>query len=68
MNTLTRRETEILKLVSKGLSNREIAGMLGVEVCTIKVHLQNTFRKLEVRNRTQAAVLYYRKDWGRVQK
>lgn len=52
---LTRRETEILKLVVKGLINREIADILGVSVSTVKNQLNTLFAKLDVTDRTEAA-------------
>ncbi|MEM9940248.1 MAG: response regulator transcription factor [Planctomycetota bacterium] len=53
---LTNRETEVLKHVAMGLSNREIAKSLGISVETVKEHVQNVLRKLDVNDRTQAAV------------
>ena len=52
---LTRREAEILELVSKGYSNAQLAKMLWVTEQTVKFHLSNIYRKLGVANRTQAA-------------
>jgi LuxR family maltose regulon positive regulatory protein len=52
---LSKREIEVLRLVARGLSNREIAQALYVTVGTVKKHLNNIFGKLEVGNRTQAA-------------
>jgi LuxR family maltose regulon positive regulatory protein len=51
---LTQRESELLALVSDGLSNREIAETLAVSETTIKWHLKNIFGKLAVANRMQA--------------
>jgi len=53
---LTPREADILKLLGQGLDNKDIAQSLGSKVGTICVHLTNTFRKLGVTNRTQAAL------------
>jgi len=53
--TLTNRELEILQLVAGGSSNREIARNLWVTEQTVKFHLANVYRKLEVDNRTQAS-------------
>ena len=53
---LTRREKDILDLVVKGNSNKEIAGLLYISEKTVKNHLTNIFRKLSVKDRTQAAV------------
>ena len=52
---LTRREVEILQLVAEGLSNAEIAKMLWVTEQTVKFHLSNIYRKLNVSNRTKAS-------------
>jgi DNA-binding CsgD family transcriptional regulator len=51
---ITRRELEILGLIAKGLSNREIAEKLFVSENTIKTHSSRLFDKLNVRRRTQA--------------
>ena len=52
---LTRREVEILQLVSEGHSNSQLAKMLWVTEQTVKFHLSNIYRKLGVANRTEAA-------------
>ena len=52
---LTKREVEILKLVAEGYSNSQLAKMLWVTEQTVKFHLSNIYRKLEVANRTEAA-------------
>jgi DNA-binding NarL/FixJ family response regulator len=52
---LTRRELEILKLVAEGHSNAQLARMLWVTEQTVKFHLSNIYRKLEVTNRTEAS-------------
>jgi DNA-binding NarL/FixJ family response regulator len=52
---LTRRESEILRLVAEGMSNAQIAQMLWVTEQTIKFHLSNVYRKLHVSNRTEAS-------------
>jgi DNA-binding NarL/FixJ family response regulator len=49
---LTKRETQVLQLVSQGLANKAVAGQLGVSEGTVKVHLHNIYRKLHVSNRT----------------
>ena len=53
---LTRRELEILRLVAQGDSNSEMARTLWVTEQTVKFHLSNVYRKLGVRNRTQASM------------
>jgi two-component system response regulator DegU len=52
---LTERETEILRMVVDGMSNKAIAGRLGLGEGTIKSHLRNVYRKLQVRTRAEAA-------------
>lgn len=52
---LTHREFEVLQLVASGSSNREIARNLWVTEQTVKFHLANVYRKLDVGNRTQAS-------------
>jgi len=52
---LTRRELEILRLVAEGHSNSQLARMLWVTEQTVKFHLSNIYRKLEVSNRTEAS-------------
>jgi ATP/maltotriose-dependent transcriptional regulator MalT len=54
--TLTRRETEVLKLIARGFSNQQIADILRISLDTVKTHLKNLFAKLTVSDRTQAAV------------
>ena len=53
---LTPRELEVLELVTLGLTNREIAGTLSCSPGTVKVHVEHIIAKLEVSDRTQAAV------------
>jgi DNA-binding NarL/FixJ family response regulator len=55
LHGLTRREVEILRLVAEGYSNSELAGMLWVTEQTVKFHLSNIYRKLNVANRTEAS-------------
>ena len=54
---LTERERQIIRLVSRGLSNKEIGRRLNIADGTIKVHLHKIFQKLEVGNRTALAAL-----------
>lgn len=53
---LTPREVEVLRLIAHGLSNKEIAARLSVSVATVKTHLEHILQKLQVSDRTQAAV------------
>lgn len=55
-NTLTPREKEILIWLSKGVSNKEIARKLDLTESTIKVHVQNVLKKLNLHSRVQAAI------------
>lgn len=54
--TLTPREKETLAWLTKGVSNKEIARSLDLTESTIKVHVQNVLRKLNLHSRVQAAV------------
>lgn len=56
IDTLTQREQEILVLLAEGLSNQQIAGKLFISEKTVKKHLNSVFAKLDVANRSQAAV------------
>jgi len=55
-NQLTDREKEVLKLLTKGMLNKEIANALTISEKTVKNHISSIFRKLNVQDRTQAAV------------
>lgn len=57
---LTKRELEILQLIVKGNTNSEIAEELHLTIGTVKTHLRNIFNKLDVNDRTQAAVIALR--------
>jgi DNA-binding NarL/FixJ family response regulator len=57
MYRLTQREREIVDLIPRGLSNKEVARQLNLQEGTVKVHLHNIYTKLEVSNRT-ALVLW----------
>lgn len=54
-SSLTRRELEVLQLVAAGSTNGEVASKLWVTEQTVKFHLSNVYRKLEVGNRTEAS-------------
>jgi DNA-binding NarL/FixJ family response regulator len=58
---LTQRETQVLRHVALGLSNKEIGKSLEISVETVKEHVQNILRKIAVSARTQAAVWAVRK-------
>ncbi|MDN0082553.1 response regulator [Crenobacter sp. SG2305] len=61
---LTGREHEILQLVARGMSNKEIGRELDLAESTVKIHVQNILRKLGCSSRVQAAVLTVEKKFG----
>jgi RNA polymerase sigma factor (sigma-70 family) len=64
---LSPREMQILKLVTRGMSNKEIAYQLGISHQTVKNHMTSILRKLDVEDRTQAAVYALGRGWVRLQ-
>ncbi len=60
LKKLTRREKEVLKLISQGMSNRDIAHALFISEKTVKNHVSNIFKKIHVNDRTQAAIFALR--------
>ena len=64
---LTPRETEVLELVAKGLSNGEVAGRIGRTEGTVKVHLKNILQKLGANDRTEAVTTALRRGFIRLQ-
>ena len=56
---LSDREAGILSLVAEGLSNKEVAKRLALQEKTVKHHMTRVFAKLNVRNRTEAALLMH---------
>lgn len=60
---LSRREYEVLTLLVRGCSNRQIATELFIDETTVKTHLHRIFEKLQVRDRTQAAILAVQRGW-----
>jgi DNA-binding NarL/FixJ family response regulator len=60
--SLTKRESEVLKQLALGLTNKEIAQALGISYETVKEHVQHILRKIGVSDRTQAAVWAVRKE------
>lgn len=60
LNELSNREVEVLKLVAKGFSNKDIAANLSISERTVKNHLCSIFRKIDCYDRTQAAVFCIR--------
>ena len=60
LTRLTPRERDVLQLLTRGASNRDIAQSLGLTERTVKGYLTQIFEKLDVRDRTQAALLAVR--------
>lgn len=58
--SLTPREAEVLELIARGLTNRQVGQHLDVTVHAVKFHLASIYRKLGVTNRTAAAGLFFR--------
>jgi DNA-binding NarL/FixJ family response regulator len=64
---LSPREMEILEYVTRGLSNKEIAYKLGISHQTVKNHMTAILQKLDVEDRTQAAIFAVKHGWVRIQ-
>lgn len=64
---LSHREMEILEFVTRGLSNKEIASRLQISQQTVKNHMTSILKKLNVQDRTQAAVYAIKHGWVRIQ-
>ena len=60
---LTSREHEVLHLIVEGLTNRDIAEKLSISLETVKSHVHHIMQKMQVKDRTQAAVLATRQGW-----
>ena len=60
---LTSREIQILRLISQGLSNKDIARELGISVATVKNHVHSVLEKLRVQSRSQAAARITSRDF-----
>ncbi|OZN24250.1 DNA-binding response regulator [Actinobacillus seminis] len=62
MKLLTDRERDVLRLIATGLSNKQIAVQLFISEETVKVHIRNLLRKLNVHSRVAATVLYFQQQ------
>lgn len=62
IESLTKRELEVLKLLAVGMYNKEVAEKLNISERTVKNHVSNIFKKIEVTDRTQAAVFAIRNN------
>lgn len=62
---LTERELEVLRCLGEGMSNKEIAAQLHISTATVRSHVSHIFSKIEVKNRTQAAL--YAREQGIVE-
>lgn len=60
---LTDREMEVLELVAEGKNNREIADILGISDKTVKNHVNKLMQKLNITNRTEAAIMMIKHNW-----
>ena len=58
LRQLTERERDVLQEVARGLSNKEVAAILHISEETVKVHIRNLLRKLDVRSRVAATVMW----------
>nr|WP_113865835.1 response regulator transcription factor [Brenneria salicis]NMN92801.1 LuxR family two component transcriptional regulator [Brenneria salicis ATCC 15712 = DSM 30166]RBP63780.1 LuxR family two component transcriptional regulator [Brenneria salicis ATCC 15712 = DSM 30166]RLM31075.1 helix-turn-helix transcriptional regulator [Brenneria salicis ATCC 15712 = DSM 30166] len=61
---LSERQHEILQLIASGASNKQISRTLNISAGTVKSHLESIFRRLNVRNRTQAAIVLLEEERG----
>jgi len=62
INSLTKREYEVLILIAEGLNNKDIAEKLYISEKTVKNHISNIFKKLELNDRVQAAIFSYKNN------
>ena len=62
INSLTNREYEVLVLIAEGLNNKDIAERLYISEKTVKNHVSNIFKKLDLNDRVQAAIFAYKNN------
>lgn len=67
LSKLHAREVEVITLVGKGMSNKEISTELGISESTVGSHLVNIFRKLDARSRTEAVMYALKEGWINVE-
>ena len=63
-DALTERESDVLKLLTKGMTNKDIAQTLFLSVRTVEAHLRNIYGKLRVASRTEAILWAVKRGWG----
>jgi DNA-binding NarL/FixJ family response regulator len=64
MKAISRREMEVMALISESMTNEEIAQKLFLSAKTVKTHIRNIFEKTGIRNRVEAVLLYIRYKQG----
>ena len=62
LDSLTDREMDVLRQIATGLSNKQIAAQLFISEETVKVHIRNLLRKLNVHSRVAATVLFFEQN------
>ena len=62
---LSKREGEILSLLSRGLLYKEVAGALNISINTVRTHVVSIYRKLQVRSRSDAAMRFLKGRSGK---
>lgn len=67
LNALSAREVRVLKLIAKGLSNRDISEELNISERTVKNHVSSIFKKIDANDRTQAAVFAIKYNLVKIQ-
>lgn len=64
LHSLSRRETDMLAALARGMTNRELSRELGISPNTVKFHLSNLYDKLSVKSRAQAIAFFYSQQGG----